>query len=87
MLLSGCVCRERLEGLIKRRHWTTRITQLASVDAILGCVEAGLGVALLPELLLRDHVISARPCGQLDLSIICRAEAEGLARSLVTTLQ
>jgi LysR family transcriptional regulator, cell division regulator len=83
---SGCVCRARLEALIHQRRWSHRIIELASVDAILGCVEAGLGVALLPATLHERRRVASEPAGQLDLSLIYAPGAHAAAEALAVNL-
>ena len=46
----GCSYRERLDGFLARRGLkTARPLEFGSLDAILGCVAAGVGVTLLPK--------------------------------------
>lgn len=78
---DGCVCRARLETFLQRRHRSVRIVEVGSVDAILGCVEAGIGMALLPQALNKGRTVVSDPCGTLDLNLVCRPEAEDLARA------
>jgi DNA-binding transcriptional LysR family regulator len=83
----GCVCRARLETILHRRRWAPRIVELGSVDAILGCVEAGIGIALLPQALEKGRSVIAQPSGRLDLSLVFRPETETMARGFGSTLQ
>lgn len=80
---EGCVCRARLETLLQRRHRSPRIIELDSVDAILGCVEAGIGMALLPQALDEGRAVTTEPCGKLDLNLVCRPDAQELAQAFV----
>jgi DNA-binding transcriptional LysR family regulator len=51
----GCAYRSRLEDLLGRRGVTpTGRMEFGTIEAIIGCVEAGLGVTLLPRGLLQD---------------------------------
>jgi len=46
----GCSYRQRLENLLARRGiQTARPLEFGSLDAILGCVAAGVGITLLPK--------------------------------------
>ncbi|NTG48132.1 LysR family transcriptional regulator [Agrobacterium rhizogenes] len=82
---KGCVCRDRLEALVHRRRWNMRIVELGSVDAIFGCVAAGLGVAVLPRMLGAGRVLESKPAGHLDLFLIYRPEADAKARALAAS--
>ena len=82
---AGCVCRERLDAVLRERRIGARIVELGSVEGILGCVAAGLGVALLPEMLARRDGITAERVGQLDLFVGSRPEAEMQVRALLST--
>jgi DNA-binding transcriptional LysR family regulator len=51
----GCAYRDRLEDILARRGVTpTGCMEFGTVEAILGCVEAGLGITLLPRGLVSD---------------------------------
>jgi len=53
VLRAGCSYRERLEALLARRGLTVRRQlEFGTLEAIVGCVAAGLGVTLLPRALL-----------------------------------
>ena len=57
----GCAYRSRLEDLLARRGVTSPgRMEFGTIDAIIGCVEAGLGVTLLPRGLLEDADRSGR---------------------------
>lgn len=81
---DGCVCRERLDAVLRERRLGVRIVELGSVEGILGCVAAGLGVALLPETLARRDGIAVERIGRLDLFIASRPEAEVPVRALLS---
>lgn len=52
----GCSYRQRLEQLLARRGVAVaRTLEYGSLDAILACVSAGMGLTLLPTDLLRAH--------------------------------
>jgi DNA-binding transcriptional LysR family regulator len=56
----GCSYRQRLENLLARRGiQTAKPLEFGSLDAILGCVAAGVGITLLPKAV----VASARKDG------------------------
>lgn len=50
---SGCAHRKRLEDWFTRAgHMPTRIVEMSSYHAMLGCIAAGMGMALLPRAVL-----------------------------------
>ena len=53
MLRVGCSYRQRLEGLLARRGIAVpRVMEFGTLEAIFGCVAAGLGISLLPRALI-----------------------------------
>jgi DNA-binding transcriptional LysR family regulator len=69
----GCAYRSRLEDLLSRRGVTpVGRMEFGTIEAILGCVEAGLGVTLLPRGLLQD----AERDGRLLLHRLPAAESQ-----------
>ena len=53
VLSRGCSYRQHLEALLLRRGITAvDVSEYGTVDAVLGCVSAGMGVTLLPEALV-----------------------------------
>src|SRR5690349_2721501 len=53
VLRAGCSYRERLEAVLARRGMTApRLLEFGTLEAIVGCVGAGLGVTLLPRSLI-----------------------------------
>ncbi|WP_046238398.1 LysR substrate-binding domain-containing protein, partial [Delftia tsuruhatensis] len=46
---QGCSYRQRIELLLAARGVAARIMEMGSLDAILGCVAAGMGYGLLPR--------------------------------------
>lgn len=78
----GCICRERLEALLRRRRIAARIVELGSVEAILDCVAAGLGLALMPRALAEKGRIAAEEAGTLNLRLLHRVEWSPIAGSL-----
>jgi DNA-binding transcriptional LysR family regulator len=68
----GCAYRGRLEELLARRGLTpTGIMEFGTLEAIIGCVQAGLGVTLLPRGLLE----SRERQGQLSILTLPTSEA------------
>jgi len=64
VLRAGCSYRLRLEALLARRGSVgTRILEFGTLEAILACTSAGLGVTLLP----RTLVETARRAGQVRI--------------------
>src|SRR5262249_42606264 len=50
VLRAGCSYRERLEGILARRGASAlRRPEFGTLEAIYGCVHAGLGITLLPR--------------------------------------
>ncbi|GBQ29951.1 LysR family transcriptional regulator [Gluconacetobacter sacchari DSM 12717] len=78
---EGCVCRARLDAILRRKSWRARIVELGSVEAILGCVEAGIGMTLLPHLLGGGRAVVTEPCGSLALTLVCRSDTAPMARA------
>ena len=53
VLRAGCSYRQRLEDLLARRGIVvTRLLEFGTLEAIFGCVAAGLGITLLPQSLV-----------------------------------
>ncbi len=53
---QGCGYRRAIEMLLaERRAPATRIHELGSLDAIIGCASAGMGLALLPESVVAQY--------------------------------
>jgi DNA-binding transcriptional LysR family regulator len=68
----GCAYRTRLEELLRRRGITPAgRMEFGTIEAIIGCVEAGLGVTLLPRGLLEE----AQRCGRLSLHPLAASES------------
>ncbi|MDQ0507462.1 LysR family transcriptional regulator [Xanthobacter agilis] len=73
----GCSYRQRLEQILARRGIAVaRTLEYGSLDAILACVSAGMGVTLLPLDLLKAR----RPAH--DLSVLRLPEAEAQVETL-----
>lgn len=57
VLRSGCSYRRRLENLLLTRGATgVRILEFGTLEGILGCVGAGMGITLLPAAVVESHV-------------------------------
>jgi LysR family transcriptional regulator, cell division regulator len=64
VLRAGCSYRQRLETLLSRRGITSpRILEFGTLEAILACTGAGLGITLLPRALVE----TARRAGQVGV--------------------
>src|SRR3954447_809877 len=69
----GCAYRGRLEDILARRGVTpSGCMEFGTVEAILGCVEAGLGITLLPRGLVSD----AERDGRLSLHALPSSDAD-----------
>jgi DNA-binding transcriptional LysR family regulator len=67
VLRAGCSYRLRLEALLARRGLTgIRILEFGTLEAILACVGAGIGITLLP----RGMVETARRAGQVGVHVL-----------------
>lgn len=72
VLRAGCSYRQRLEELLVRRGvGEVRMLEFGTIEAILGCVAAGLGVTLLPRSLVR----MAERDGRVAIHDLPRTEA------------
>ena len=72
VLRAGCSYRQRLEDIAARRGAADmRLLEFGTIDAILGCVAAGLGITLLPRAL----VTAAALAGRVALHALPRADA------------
>lgn len=72
VLRAGCSYRQRLEELLVRRGvGEVRMLEFGTIEAILGCVAAGIGVTLLPRSLAR----AAEREGRIAIHDLPRAEA------------
>jgi DNA-binding transcriptional LysR family regulator len=72
VLRAGCSYRQRLEEILARRGvGDVRMLEFGTIEAILGCVAAGLGVTLLPRSLVR----MAEREGRIAIHDLPRAEA------------
>jgi LysR family transcriptional regulator, cell division regulator len=61
VLRAGCSYRQRLEEILARRGATgLRQLEFGTIDGILGCVAAGLGVTLLPRSIVEPAARSGR---------------------------
>jgi LysR family transcriptional regulator, cell division regulator len=72
VLRAGCSYRQRLETILARRGVAgVRILEFGTLEAILACTGAGLGVTLLP----RAMVETARRAGQVGMHALPAADA------------
>jgi DNA-binding transcriptional LysR family regulator len=72
VLRAGCSYRQRLDEILARRGvGDVRMLEFGTIEAILGCVAAGLGVTLLPRSLVR---VAERE-GRIAIHDLPRAEA------------
>lgn len=63
VLRSGCSYRQRLEDILARRGVVgLRLLEFGTLEAIFGCVAAGMGVTLLPRRMV-ERVWRGRPIG------------------------
>ena len=73
VLRSGCSYRQRLEDLLARRGVVgLRQLEFGTIDSIIGCVAAGLGVTLLP----RSVLAAAAREGRIATHELTGAEAD-----------
>ena len=72
VLRAGCSYRQRLEEMLARQGvGEVRMLEFGTIEAILGCVAAGIGVTLLPRSLAR----AAEREGRIAIHDLPRAEA------------
>jgi len=77
VLRAGCSYRQRLEEMLARRGVVgLRLLELGTIDGILGCVAAGLGVTLLPR------AIAAAPARQRRVAVHPLPPAEARVETL-----
>ena len=73
VLRSGCSYRQRLEEMLARRGVVgLRRLEFGTIDAVIGCVGAGLGVTLMP----RAIVEPARRAGRVAVHALPPSEAQ-----------
>ncbi len=98
VLRRGCSYRQRLEDLLARRGVAVvQVLEYGTVDAVLACAAAGMGLALLPAALLErwgsQHAVSALvlpgPDGDAETVLVRRAQSyvSGALRAFLDTLQ
>jgi len=73
VLRAGCSYRQRLESILATRGIVgVRLLEFGTLDSILACVGAGIGVTLLPRVV----VAAAARDGRVALHVLPSAEAE-----------
>jgi DNA-binding transcriptional LysR family regulator len=73
VLRVGCSYRQRLEEILARRGIVgLRRLEFGTLDAIVGCVAAGIGITLLP----RNLVAAARRAGAVRIHALPSAESQ-----------
>jgi LysR family transcriptional regulator, cell division regulator len=84
VLRAGCSYRQRLEEFLARRGiLNPRRLEFGTLEAIVACVAAGLGITLLPKSLIgavtRDHDVTAHPLpkgeGRVETLFVHRRDA------------
>ena len=85
---TGCTYRQRLEQVFTEFGWPSSARfELGTLDGMIGCVAAGMGVTLLPEMALRNlrEDIVVRPLGtQVTHRRIMACLLQGAYRSPAT---
>ena len=87
----GCSYRQRLEMILAKRGLVgLRVLEFGSLEAIIGCVAAGIGVTLLPkgtfEPALRARLVAQQPLSRADASVetVFVRRADAYASSAMT---
>ncbi|GAA4616926.1 LysR substrate-binding domain-containing protein [Saccharopolyspora hordei] len=57
---AGCSYRRRLEAVVRERGVEPKVLDFGSVEGILGCVAAGLGITMLPRALVEGSALRHR---------------------------
>lgn len=97
VLRRGCSYRQRLEELLARRGIAVvQVMEYGTIDAILACASAGMGLTLLPTALLEQwgarHAVSALPLpgqeGEADTVMVRRTQSyvSGALRAFLEVL-
>jgi DNA-binding transcriptional LysR family regulator len=91
VLRAGCSYRQRLEDILARRGIVgLRLLEFGTLEAIFGCVAAGLGVSLLPKALVgpvlrHDRVaIHALPLGEAMVETVFIRRRDGYLSSALS---
>lgn len=89
----GCSYRQRLEALLARRGiQTAEPLEFGSLEAILGCVAAGIGVTMLPQAVVQPAVAAGRvaahalPAAQARADTVFIRRRESQPTSALTAL-
>lgn len=94
VLRAGCAYRQRLEEILARRGVVgLRVLEFGTLEAVFGCVAAGLGVSLLPKALIgrvwqfgRVAVHSPPPADSLVETVFIRRRDGFLSSALAAFL-
>ena len=97
VLRRGCSYRQRLEDLLARRGVAVvQVLEYGTIDAILACASAGMGITLLPTALLEQwaprHAVSVLPLpgseGDAETVLVRRAQSyvSGALRAFLEAL-
>jgi LysR family transcriptional regulator, cell division regulator len=91
VLRMGCSYRQRLEEILTRRGIVGyRLLEFGTLEAIFGCVAAGLGISLLPRSLIgpiwpADRVgVHTLPAGEALVDTLFIRRADGFVSSALT---
>lgn len=95
VLRAGCSYRQRLEDLLTRRGvGDIRVLEFGTIEAILGCVAAGLGITLLPKSMIvtvgRHHRFAVHELPKADAlvdTIFVRRRDSLMSSALTAFLQ
>lgn len=94
VLRAGCSYRQRLEDVLARRGIVgTKLLEFGTVDAILGCVAAGIGLTLLPRGIVEPArrrggiAVHALPPGEAIVETVFIRRGDGFMSSALAAFQ
>ncbi|WP_119419542.1 LysR family transcriptional regulator [Desertibaculum subflavum] len=94
VLRAGCSYRQRLEDILARRGIVgTKLLEFGTVDAILGCVAAGIGLTLLPRGIVEPArrrggiALHALPPGEAMVETVFIRRSDGFVSSALAAFQ